>query len=42
MGRVGGIEYYDLIIRNSIDEKVLDALAAKEDFASTSSPDTTF
>jgi SNF2 family DNA or RNA helicase len=42
MGRVGGIEYYDLIIRNSIDEKVLDRLAAKEDFASTSSPDTTF
>lgn len=42
MGRIGGIEYYDLIIRNSIDEKVLGSLLRKEDFASVSSPDTTF
>lgn len=42
LGREGGVEYWELFYRDTIDERILRCLARKEDFASTSSPDTTF
>lgn len=41
LGRDDGVDFYDLVIRNSIDERVLEALTKKEDFATTIARGTT-
>lgn len=41
LGREGGVQYYDLVLRDSIDERVLASLQRKENFAALASPSTT-